>query len=1488
MEEQLRSHPLVGTSLSHHDVLYALSHLQCKTNDHCDRQRLIAVLLVLYVGEVLENGQHHILGMGKRAFWNRLQAVVHLHSTTCRFRMADLVLAVTEVDTTSTTTRLLQSRDPGASLLVDVLRSSPYLADLHRRLTQPAGATEEPAPYASWLARLIINGLMMFAIPVTFIIHEGRADGQPFFRVSAVHQNVVLLILVFIVTLLLWYLGARRSLTSWFRSRTLMHGTIVYTLLLISVDSARPAAEVELQASERFARHPQLLEVLYSFLGALLSDQIATYESEDKFDLLTALCFPAALMARCCQLSLSSDTRSSKLFWLCARYQMSPFAVGFIVLQPFALITPRLWRELRKARRQTDAANVEVAMVRSHAWAVEAARREQLTYAHTHTSTYTHTRREQQLTSAAAHVGAGGHLPFLAESRDLSSALKLLREMRLKHGDMAHTSASSLLVQQFICIRELIFIVPSVVLITARHADVGLTLGLGRVAFANFAISIALCSLASIFPSDFASTAAQRYLLSLVFAMAAVGTVVSLRFCADSLSTAAAAAQGSTALTVVHIAASTGHLLFSTASVVSYMNGQYSWWHTRAFLAADGLVLGATALALWALGHDSAAPLFPPGGVPLSSACMRSLCTLCWALMLTQRNRQCIQAFAKAAGIEPPSVIFTRASSGVAKRADGMRKVVRTAVAGGGGAVPESSIRIQPGAPSGLAPSIQQLMHSQLEARFRYGQLLCVALPALYFIFWQFNHDAPHGSLPVGPVLFFSGFLSLGCLLCVSAFPCELESREGRLFLLPATVACALVAAVEAYRSFFGYGTVSHVNLMCKLAHALHCITINVNWSALMLQVARCRGSWKVVRQVLLVDGLIVCTSAITMRLLGPPRVYQPRNISFAEALERGMITPALSALLLPANRDRIAAFANSLGLKHVTVTLDEIDEMQHPRSVRSVQHTQQPQPADTRKVAAEAGGQCAAALERASLSSKLSMSNDPPQLIRPQPSRLNPLMNQPAGGCADGQWPRQDTAQQTAEHEAAAPAAAATALDELARARVAAHPLTGSALCADDVHWISVQLQLREQHGRHLWLGHDPLRLAAVLLVLFAEECLMHQHPSALGLTADESYGLLQDLVQSYAISQNDLMEAVARVDTEGSATHLVHSHAISAVGLWDGTGNGASDHPGRWSPDHGGALLPESPTVPSTEQTMGGGLETTPPPLAVWYRMQAVQLALAVVIFAAFTRMLADDTKQYALFVVCAFVFVTLASLSSGLLPTRSWLAPLSVRLIRISPPFTGLFSAYTVCLMLYSSTLPSHVVAAQARSRLSLYWLHSLIVYFALGCAASMQPTATRRQCVGKASSIILFVLRGVQISAADAQPLDMLHLGSKAAAIPFVLGYLFMGQQEVLMRMWLEIRAARCEARTTSARMAAERQHAQSLEMARRVMLVARKSSSGARARRRHREKLSTQKSNSSTARSNSDEMWPIDGVVQEEGYQSPGRVDEEELEHEKED
>ena len=62
------------------------------------------------------------------------------------------------------------------------------------------------------------------------------------------------------------------------------------------------------------------------------------------------------------------------------------------------------------------------------------------------------------------------------------------------------------------------------------------------------------------------------------------------------------------------------------------------------------------------------------------------------------------------------------------------------------------------------------------------------------------------------------------------------------------------------------------------------------------------------------------------------------------------------------------------------------------------------------------------------------------------------------------------------------------------------------------------------------------------VLLVLFAEESLLHRRTHILGVSTEEIYDLLRCLVQSHAISQNDLMDAVASVDTEGSATISLH----------------------------------------------------------------------------------------------------------------------------------------------------------------------------------------------------------------------------------------------------------------------------------------------------------------------------------------------------------
>ena len=163
----------------------------------------------------------------------------------------------------------------------------------------------------------------------------------------------------------------------------------------------------------------------------------------------------------------------------------------------------------------------------------------------------------------------------------------------------------------------------------------------------------------------------------------------------------------------------------------------------------------------------------------------------------------------------------------------------------------------------------------------------------------------------------------------------------------------------------------------------------------------------------------------------------------------------------------------------------------------------------------------------------------------------------------------------------------------------------------------------------------------------------------------------------------------------------------------------------------------------------------------------------------------------------------------------------------------------ACYLLCVLLHGSTLPAHEVAAHARARLptplSLYWLVSSVLYFGGGALTSLQPTATWLQRLGKYSTLLLFALRGLQISACDPQPLEvslpiatppiatspiatspiathtcrdappghraeivprshtrepsllqMLQLGSTIATLPFAMGFLFMHQQEVCYR------------------------------------------------------------------------------------------------------
>ena len=63
------------------------------------------------------------------------------------------------------------------------------------------------------------------------------------------------------------------------------------------------------------------------------------------------------------------------------------------------------------------------------------------------------------------------------------------------------------------------------------------------------------------------------------------------------------------------------------------------------------------------------------------------------------------------------------------------------------------------------------------------------------------------------------------------------------------------------------------------------------------------------------------------MRHFGPPPFYLPHNVSFAEAVLRSATTHALALCLTSANRHRIAALANRVGLNHVSVTLTQVEE---------------------------------------------------------------------------------------------------------------------------------------------------------------------------------------------------------------------------------------------------------------------------------------------------------------------------------------------------------------------------------------------------------------------------------------------------------------------------------------------------------------------------------------------------------------------------------
>lgn len=124
----------------------------------------------------------------------------------------------------------------------------------------------------------------------------------------------------------------------------------------------------------------------------------------------------------------------------------------------------------------------------------------------------------------------------------------------------------------------------------------------------------------------------------------------------------------------------------------------------------------------------------------------------------------------------------------------------------------------------------------------------------------------------------------------------------------------------------------------------------------------------------------------------------------------------------------------------------------------------------------------------------------------------------------------------------------------------IAAYPLTAQGSLAHvSVCIVAGKLMLHRRMMKQtnsqpaLWAGEGSVRVAAIMLVLFVQECLVHNRKSILGFIAQDWYELLSAVVRDSAITREELMVELIDVDLEGSATQLASSAVLSK--LWDHT---------------------------------------------------------------------------------------------------------------------------------------------------------------------------------------------------------------------------------------------------------------------------------------------------------------------------------------------
>ena len=176
------------------------------------------------------------------------------------------------------------------------------------------------------------------------------------------------------------------------------------------------------------------------------------------------------------------------------------------------------------------------------------------------------------------------------------------------------------------------------------------------------------------------------------------------------------------------------------------------------------------------------------------------------------------------------------------------------------------------------------------------------------------------------PLNMLSVFSSI--LLLASCFPGanDLAPNTPASYALvyPTAGGLMIVLTIAAFNSWV-YRVEPDVNDACRWVHLLLILGQMTSKYTLGIAIFMHHAGWGLLRRVLACDGLLGLLSTLAYRVLGPPEVYPPGNVTFNMAIVRGLMFLMLSLVLTPSTRARAAALANRAGLNHVELKLREV-----------------------------------------------------------------------------------------------------------------------------------------------------------------------------------------------------------------------------------------------------------------------------------------------------------------------------------------------------------------------------------------------------------------------------------------------------------------------------------------------------------------------------------------------------------------------------------